>query len=174
MFEIKKKISNGKYDYALVPGHPNASKHGYVLYHRVVMENHIGRLLTKQELVHHRNENPKDNDIDNLEIKSHKGHMEEHGLIYEAEMVEVICAFCGEKTVKRAHNVEFKRKNGQDNFYCNQICSGNATGYKRDPNFKITHGTKNSYSYHKCRCLECTGANRLSRAKYRKKNLVGI
>lgn len=30
---------------------PNATKNGYVLLHRVVMENHLGRLLEKNEVV---------------------------------------------------------------------------------------------------------------------------
>lgn len=38
LFEIKKVIKKGDYLYALVPDHPNATKNGYVLLHRVVME----------------------------------------------------------------------------------------------------------------------------------------
>lgn len=38
MWNIKKLIHKGEYDYALVPDHPYATKNGYVLYHRVVME----------------------------------------------------------------------------------------------------------------------------------------
>ena len=58
---IEKVISKGDYNYALVRGHPNATKNNYVLLHRIVMENKIGRLLTKNEAVHHINENKKDN-----------------------------------------------------------------------------------------------------------------
>ena len=48
MWNIKKLIHKGEYDYALVPDHLNATKNGYVLYHRIVMENHLGRLLDKK------------------------------------------------------------------------------------------------------------------------------
>ena len=30
-----------------------ASKYGYVLYHRILMENHLGRILNQNEVVHH-------------------------------------------------------------------------------------------------------------------------
>ena len=49
MWNIKKIISKGDYDYALVPEHPKATKNGYVLLHRVIMENHLGRLLNDDE-----------------------------------------------------------------------------------------------------------------------------
>ena len=51
-----------------MPSHPFANAAGYVREHRIVMESHIGRLLTKTEVVHHRNDNPSDNRIENLEL----------------------------------------------------------------------------------------------------------
>ncbi len=43
MWIIQKIVSKGEYNYAVVPEHPNATSNGYVLEHRVVMENAIGR-----------------------------------------------------------------------------------------------------------------------------------
>ena len=52
-WNIKKVISKGDYNYALVPEHPNSTKNGYVLLHRIVIENYLGRLLNANEIVHH-------------------------------------------------------------------------------------------------------------------------
>ena len=68
MWNIRKIVSKGDYNYAVVPEHPNRTKNNYVLEHRVVMENHLGRLLNDDEVVHHINGNKKDNRIENLTI----------------------------------------------------------------------------------------------------------
>jgi hypothetical protein len=75
---IRKEIKKGDYLYALVPEHPRATKNGYVLLHRVIVENTIGRLLTDTEVVHHRDHNKKNNEPSNLEIKSAAEHAKEH------------------------------------------------------------------------------------------------
>ena len=43
-----------------------ARKNGYIAEHRLVMAKKIGRLLTKEEVVHHIDHNPLNNNIDNL------------------------------------------------------------------------------------------------------------
>jgi len=74
MWKIEKIVSTGNYNYAVVKDHPNSNKNGYVLEHRIVMENHIKRLLTSDEVVHHINGISKDNRIENLLLLSNIKH----------------------------------------------------------------------------------------------------
>jgi hypothetical protein len=46
--------------------------------HRVVMEKIIGRPLTSDEIVHHKDGNKRNNAPDNLEVMTRKEHIREH------------------------------------------------------------------------------------------------
>ena len=72
-----KEQKNG-YVLAYCPEHPKAHVDGYVLLHTVVMEQHIGRYLEDDEVVHHVNHNRMDNRIENLMLMKKKAHMSMH------------------------------------------------------------------------------------------------
>lgn len=60
------------------PGYPGKTRQGRVLEHRLVMEQHLGRLLLEHEIIHHKNGNRQDNRLDNLEIMTTKEHPPAH------------------------------------------------------------------------------------------------
>ena len=73
------RMTHKGYVYILKKGHPFADRDGYILEHRFVMEQHIGRYLTSKEIVHHKNHTRNDNRIENLELhKSQSNHMSGH------------------------------------------------------------------------------------------------
>lgn len=70
------------YELSYAPEHPAPSttcgKTKYVLTHRAVMEQHLGRTLLPNEIVHHKNHNAKDNRIENLEVTTRAAHLTHH------------------------------------------------------------------------------------------------
>lgn len=78
-WQFRESINGKGYVEIYSPDHPNRTKRGYVLEHRLVMEKSLGRYLISDEVVHHINENKSDNRIENLMLMTHKEHFALHG-----------------------------------------------------------------------------------------------
>ena len=96
---------------------PNIKKH------RKIIENAIGRKLTKDEHIHHINKNHKDNRIENLIIVTPQEHRKLHRK-YERVILDLSCAYC-EKEFKRemtTQKVDYIKEHNQTRFYCSKAC----------------------------------------------------
>lgn len=108
-----------------VDKHEDGSRRS-VWVHREMMEHHLGRQLTDDEVVHHKNEQPSDNRIENFEIKTRADHTRDHQP--PAELLEIICPQCGSTAFVEAarirHNQGKQLKAGP---FCSKSCAGKWT-----------------------------------------------
>lgn len=72
------KMRTDGYVYILRPEHPGATKDGYVLEHRLVAEQLLGRSLRADEDAHHKNGVRHDNRPENIEVLQHSQHIKHH------------------------------------------------------------------------------------------------
>jgi RNase P subunit RPR2 len=121
-WKFEKIVSKGDYNYVIVSDHPNATKHGYVLMHRAIMKNHLGRLLKPNEVAHHINHDRKDNRIKNLELMSASEHAKLHQNIKGRLWCELKCPECG-NIFHKEKNQTFLQK-GTNYTCCSRSCRG--------------------------------------------------
>ena len=124
MWNIRKIVSKGDYNYAIVPEHPHRTKNNYVLEHRVIMENHLGRLLNSNEVVHHVNGDKKDNRIENLVVLLDEEHAKLHMEKVGHRMVVLRCPWCSKIFVIRKSQSFLQKHNKYQCTCCSNQCRG--------------------------------------------------
>lgn len=62
------------YVFEFAPDHPACNQWGYVAQHKLVAEDKVGRRLLPGEIVHHRDDNPQNNEQSNLQVMTRREH----------------------------------------------------------------------------------------------------
>ena len=117
MWNIVKTVKKGDYLYGVCYEHPKRNKYGYVLMHRLVMENVLNRLLTEEEVVHHMNGDGHDNRPENLEVMLMNDHSRHHAK-KGRKFILCVCPNCGKNFYKEVRQIksEFPK--------CSRKCNG--------------------------------------------------
>lgn len=112
----------------------NKKTHKVTSYPRVLMEIALGRKLLPTEDVHHIDENPRNNNLSNLEVIDHQEHDRNHAKkkYYDKE---VICPICGKTFLwtsnqQRTRNSNASRKQPRIPLFdpcCSKSCTGKAS-----------------------------------------------
>lgn len=74
------------------PDHPHRNAAGYVREHRLVMEHFLGRYLETWEIVHHKDGDKQNNNIDNLQLTNHSKHTTAHNIL--TDVFNRRCCIC--------------------------------------------------------------------------------
>lgn len=129
MWNIIRTVKKGNYIYAVVPEHPRATKNGYVLEHRVVVENSLGRLLEPNEQIHHVDGNRHNNAAENLRVVLNGEHQRLHQTKYpDGHFVGLVCDHCGARFTRAYRNRPSVK--GNENAFCSRRCSGLHNGFR--------------------------------------------
>ncbi len=97
-----RKLRGTVYRIAYRPDHPDAPKSGWMMEHRLVMEQHLGRRLSATEVVHHVDHDGLNNSIGNLMLCESRGaHLAEHHASdagRASASSRPLCSTCGNRT----------------------------------------------------------------------------
>jgi hypothetical protein len=171
---VGRKIYTTARGYKMVslPQHPRANNNS-IFVHRVVMENHLGRLLRRGEVVHHRNGDKGDNRVENLELTDNSAHARHHAnerpKLGET-LVPLVCAYCHQPFAREKRNAA-----KCPNTYCSKRCAARAPrtflrlvngSEQRVPAAQC--GTQGGYRKG-CRCVMCRASNTARHRAYQEK-----
>ena len=94
------------------------------------MERHLGRYFDTDKVIHHKDENIANNNIDNLEVWDRSSHAAKHSSKPDYEEKEFRCPVCKTKFIlnkQQIINYNSNRKRNIKGPFCSRRCSGIAS-----------------------------------------------
>ena len=123
-------MKNGPYELVVAPqDYPGMKYRGRYCYehHLVYWQSH-GILPGPGEVIHHINEDRRDNSISNLELMDGGEHTGNHHRVLPTM---IPCSQCEKLVAIRPSMYRYRSKCGQKHFYCNRSCMGRHYGRGR-------------------------------------------
>jgi len=114
-------MRNGEYELIKTPkGYPGKRYRGkYAYEHRVVWWQNTGELPGKDEVIHHRNGDTRDNRFDNLGRLMIPEHSRNHSSVGR-DTITLECSYCGKEFERECRRL----RRDQKDYYCNRSCMG--------------------------------------------------
>lgn len=112
-----------------------------VSYPKLLMEQHLERLLTKDETVDHIDRDFKNNKISNFRVITLSNNIKDD--VKRAELIEITCVRvgCGKKAFKRANQLSHNAKLGKAGPFCDKICAGKYSAGVQNGSAKLPTAT---------------------------------
>lgn len=129
----KRVISGGRWLIQAPPGYEGPKYIGgrYVSQSRFLMEQRLGRVLAPDEVVHHKNGDPLDDCIENLELCSRSKHSREHTKARGRSMVHLRCPTCGSEFHRRRLHTHLVKSSALS--FCSLSCSSTYYTKRKTP-----------------------------------------
>lgn len=96
-----------------------------ISYPKFLLEQHIGRKLESDEVVHHLDGDKTNNDLDNLVVRDREDHSFDHAKKLAPQ--SFVCPMCGETFTlrgKKLYEAKFNRERGKAGPFCSNKCVG--------------------------------------------------
>lgn len=118
-------MRNGPYELVIPPAdYPGKRYRGRYCYeHHLIWWQHTGTLPGPGELIHHKNEQKRDNRFDNFELKTIGEHTADHNRDRRQPRLQIPCDRCGTVFEIRIYEERIRRENSKSGkLFCGRSC----------------------------------------------------
>ena len=136
-------MKNGEYNLVIAPSDYSGKLYRgkYCYEHYLVYWKHYGVIPNKEQIIHHKDGNKRNNNIDNLILMDRIEHIVHHEKARQKKMLLLKCPVC-EKIFIKEKRQTCLQKPSEAATYCSRECVGKATYLKKTNNKEFQHNLK--------------------------------